>query len=110
MITLNIAQLCAVRGIKFPLKSLRKAGISTKVASEYLNNPTKHQFTLKHIEILCKLLNCTPNNIFSWQPNKVEDDVPTNPLQKIKQHTLPNMLQHINNMSIEEIENWNNKG
>ena len=110
MITLNIAQVCMVRGIKFPLKSLRKAGISTKVAGEYLNNPTKHQFTLKHIEVLCKLLNCTPNDLFSWQPNNPEEDVPTNPLQKIRQHALPDVMQHIQNMSIEEIENWANKG
>ena len=106
MITLNIQQICKVRGINFPLKELTKAGISYSVAWEYLNNPTKQQFTVRHIEVLCKLLNCTPNDLFSWEPNNEAEDVPTNPLQKIRKHEMPDMVQHINNMSMEELKTF----
>jgi DNA-binding Xre family transcriptional regulator len=101
--------LCEARGIKFPLKALKKTGISHKVAWEYLNKPTRNTFSLQHIEKLCKLLNCTPNDLFCWLPTPEDEaNLPNHPLQKIRQKALPNVMEHIKNVSIEDLENWVN--
>jgi DNA-binding Xre family transcriptional regulator len=77
MITLNIYSLCKLRGIKYPLKTLVKAGISQQVAYEYLKGKRK-SLVIKHVEILCTLLHCYPNDLFSWLPTETKDDKPKN--------------------------------
>src|SRR6266487_3336489 len=105
MIALNIFQLCRLRGIKSPLTALRKAGISQKVAFKYLKGE-KHTLVIKHIEILCKLLNCTPNELFTWQPDSKTDDIPTHTLQVICQKALPDVHQRLNSMKVDELRVW----
>src|SRR6266581_5042446 len=105
MIALNIFQLCRLRGIKNPLTTLRKAGISQKVAFKYLKGE-KHTLVIKHIEILCKLLNCAPNELFTWQPDSKADDIPTHLLQVIHQKALPDVHQRLNSMKVDELRVW----
>jgi len=103
MITINVKELCRARGIKHPLPALKKAGITHYVAHEYIQGK-KHRLVTSHIEILCKLLRCTPNDLFSWVPDKPEDDYPENPLQKFRKKERTDLNELLNGMSIEEIE------
>ncbi len=103
MIVLNIHQLCKLRGIKHPHAALTKAGISNTVASDYLK-PKKHQIVVQDIEVLCKLLRCTPNDLFKWVPDEASDDYPENTLQQIRQKPTLNLEEKLKNMSVEEIE------
>lgn len=109
MITLNIKELCRLRGIKSPNTALRKAGISNYVAQEYLSGK-KHRFVTKHIEILCKLLRCTPNDLFSWTPDEPADDYPENTLQAIRKKEIPDITQAVKNMTAQEIEEMLGRG
>jgi DNA-binding Xre family transcriptional regulator len=102
MVTIQIRELCILRGIKAPLPALRKAGISHKVANQYLTGKKKH-ILLKHVEILCTLLRCTPNDLFAWTPDDKNQDYPENPLQKIRQQSLPDLQRVIGGLSLEEV-------
>ena len=103
MIKLQIKELCILRGIKTPLVALRKAGISQKVANQYLTGKKKH-ILLNHIELLCKLLRCTPNDLFAWMPDNKAEDVPENPLQKLRQQSLPDLQKVIGSLSLDEVK------
>ncbi|MEP7170106.1 MAG: helix-turn-helix transcriptional regulator [Bacteroidota bacterium] len=102
MLKLQIRELCILRGIKTPLVALRKGGISQKVANQYLTGQKKH-ILLKHIEILCKLLRCAPNDLFAWTPDNKAEDIPENPLQAIRQRALPDLQKVIGGLSLEEV-------
>ena len=103
MIVLNIYNLCRLRGIAHPHKALYNAGISKKVAHEYLSGKKK-TIVIAHIEILCVLLNCQPNNLFTWQPANKEEDLPNHPLQAVRNKPLPDSIAHLQTMSVEEVE------
>ena len=103
MIVLNVKELCYLRGITKPFTTLRKAGISQQQAHRYLSGK-KERIVLQHIEVLCKLLRCTPNDIFKWEPDKPEDDFPENPMQGIRKKQLPVLNDRLKNLSVSEIE------
>lgn len=102
MIKLQIRELCILRGLKTPTADLRKSGISHKVASQYLTGKKKH-ILLHHIEILCKLLRCAPNDLIAWTPDDKAEDFPENPLQAIRQRALPDLQKVIGKLSLEEV-------
>jgi hypothetical protein len=63
---------------------------------------------LDHIEKLCTVLNCTPNDIFEWSPDDLLDDRPDHPLQKIrtreKKIEITKLLSKMSLEKLEEIE------
>ena len=103
MLTLQIRELCMLRGIETPLAALRKAGISQKVANQYLTGKKKH-ILLKHTEILCNLLRCTSDDLIAWTPDTPAEDYPENPLQKMRKRPLPDLQKVIGGLSLEEVK------
>jgi DNA-binding Xre family transcriptional regulator len=103
MIVINVKQLCKLRGIKHPHVALKKAGISHYIASEYLSGK-KSTFVTGHIEKLCKLLRCTPNDLFKWVPDQAADDYAENPLQAIRQQPTFDLEDKLKTMSLDEIK------
>ncbi len=102
MISLQVKERCKLRGIKAPLTVMMKAGISQKVANDYLTGKKKH-LLLDHIETLCTLLRCTPNDLFAWTPANAAQDYPENSLQAIRQQALPDLQKVISGLSLEEV-------
>ncbi len=83
MLTLNLKPIFKLRGIEKPYSFLVKAGLSPQSATKILNNKTR-VFRLDHIEIICDKLNCTPNDLLSWTPEK-DANLPNNhSLTKLK--------------------------
>ncbi len=103
MITFQIKELCDLRGLKNPVNSMRIAGISFNIAMHYYQG-SKKNLSLKHIEILCKLLRCTPNDLFVWTPDSEAENFAGNPLQQISRHTLPDLHQLIGTMNLDEVK------
>jgi len=103
MLTLQIKELCKLRGIKAPLGALTKTGISPQVAFKYLEGKKKH-LILAHIEKLCTVLRCTPNDLFAWTPDDQAQDYPENPLQKIRAQSLPDLQKVVGSLSLEEVK------
>ena len=83
MLTLNLAPIFKARGIQRPQSFLVKAGISQKTANNIVKNTTRI-FRLDHIELLCNLLICEPNDLLLWVPDKASTDTPNHPLNKLK--------------------------
>ncbi len=83
MLTLDLKPICKLRGIDRPYSFLVKAGISPQSATKIVNSNTR-VFRLDHIEIICDKLNCTPNDLISWSPDK-DSTLPDNhSLTKLK--------------------------
>ena len=103
MLLLNIVSLARLRGITRPHKSMVQAGISSKIATEYIKG-NKTTIVMQHIEVLCKIFNCTPNELFSWQPETKEQDIPTHPLQAIRPAPLPDTLYALQQLTVSEVK------
>ena len=66
MLTFNLKRVFALRGITDPIPFMIEAGIIRQTA----NNLFKQQTSIvkiEHLDVLCRLLNCTPNDFFEWQ-------------------------------------------
>jgi DNA-binding Xre family transcriptional regulator len=84
MLSLNLSPIFKARGIERPYTFLVKAGLSPHTATTILNNRTR-TFRLDHIELLCKILICDPNDLLLYTPGK-DDQLPQHhPLNKLKQ-------------------------
>lgn len=90
MLQLNILSILKARGIEQPYKFLVKNGFVPFTAHKLKNNKVEH-IRIDHIERLCVLLNCTPNDIFEWMPNDLLDDKPEHPLQKLRKTKRPEL-------------------
>ena len=102
MIRLRIKQLMKERGILHPHKELMAAGISDRVAGKYLKGE-KRWILHTHVEILCRLLRCVPNDLYEWVPDQPADDYPENTLQIIKQRETLDTQKLLKDMTLEDI-------
>ena len=84
MLTLNLTPIFKARGIDKPYSFLVKAGLTAHSATNILNSQTRI-FRLDHVELLCKVLVCEPNDLLLWTPNSGEKFEPNFPLSKLIQ-------------------------
>ena len=104
MLNLNLKRILKARGIEQPYKFLVQNGFVPFTAHKYKNGIVEHM-RLDHIERLCILLHCTPNDIFEWVPNDLLDDHPNHPLQKIrKREKKIEINKLLANMSMDKLE------
>ena len=61
-----------------------KAGISPASANAILDSSVR-TFKLDHIELLCKILVCEPNDLLLWTPNKDQQYANDHPLFNLQQ-------------------------
>ena len=83
MLTLNLTPIFKARGIQRPFSFLVKAGISPHVANNIIQSSTR-VFRLDHIELLCNILVCEPNDLLAWAPDKTKIYLADHPLNKLK--------------------------
>lgn len=69
MLIFNPNRVFKLRGIEKPQTLLVKNGFSATTASKLMNNQKKW-VSIKHLETLCKLLNCTPDDLFEWKSDR----------------------------------------
>ena len=69
MLKFNLSRILTMRGIDKPFAFLVKRGFYRTVASGLINNRVQI-IKLSHLETLCRALNCTPNDLFEWQPKE----------------------------------------
>lgn len=68
MLKLDLTSIFKARNIAKPYSYLVKAGFSPNIASRLANNHVD-SMQFRHIELLCFILNCEPNDLFSWTPD-----------------------------------------
>ena len=83
MFILNLTSIFKVRGIERPYTFLVKAGLSPHTATSILSSSTR-VFRLDHIELICEKLNCTPNDLLMWKPDKNKNIGENHSLTKLK--------------------------
>ena len=99
----NLEELLKARGIIKPFAFLIKAGIPAFTATQMVNGTLK-AIKLEYMELLCRLLYCTPNDMFFWVPgNAVLPE--THPLTKLKSSIeLHQLSEAIKTLPLDELK------
>ena len=104
MLQINLSRIFKARGIDQPYKFLVQNGFVPFTAHKYKNGKVEH-IRLDHIEKLCVILNCTPNDLLEWRPDDLLDDTPNHPLQKIRtRDKKPDLSKLLSKYSLEKLE------
>lgn len=83
MLTFNLHPIFSARGIEKPFSFLVKNGFTPHTAHNILNDKIK-TLRLDHVELLCELLFCEPNDLLLWTPSKNKVIHENNPLNKLR--------------------------
>jgi DNA-binding Xre family transcriptional regulator len=103
MLTLNLNPIFKIRGIERPFTYLVKNGFSRHAATLLINGKNK-VYRLDHVERLCELLICEPNDLLSWIPDK-EHSYPENyPLARLKYHETDNIKDTLEKTPLSELK------
>ncbi len=109
MIRLRIKSLMKEKGVKAPFKKMVALGISHSIAHDYMSGKKKW-ILIEHVETLCLLLHCRPNDLFEWLPDDTMQDDPRHPLQQLKPKAPFVLDEAIKNLSPDEIRKLFEKG
>ena len=109
MLSLNLRPIFTIRGIEKPYSFLVKNGFTSHTANCLLNSKTR-VFKLDHIELLCEVLLCEPNDLLVWKPDSGKTIAPNNPLNKLIANTdsktdLKKTLLNLPYQQLKEISN-----
>lgn len=85
MLNFNFDRVFKARGIDRPFSYLKKVGFSDNMAVN-INRNRVVRLNLKHIEHLCLLLQCTPNDFMVWEPEDKEQVPDNHPLYQIRRN------------------------
>ncbi len=109
MLYINLVKAIHNRGFQNPNSFLIKAGFTYYTASRILNN-IKGGLSYTDLEKICIALNCTPNDIFAWQPPANANIPADHPLQKLKPKeegpTIQQQLQHLPQDKLDEVKKF----
>lgn len=83
MLTLDVKRVFALRGVANPFAHLRKIGISSATAWNLLDKRVK-SISTKHLELICTYLNCEPNDLYEWKPDKGTVNAETHALKRLR--------------------------
>lgn len=91
------------RGIDTPHRALVKAGISPATATKILGSYNV-RLTIDHVELICRLLNCTPNDLFEWKPDKNDVNVENLALNALRRDdSAKNFSEIVKDIPIEKL-------
>ena len=93
MLTFNLLPIFNARGIDKPYSFLVKAGFAPQAAHSIINSKTR-VFRLDHIELLCNILVCEPNDLMVFIPNSEHPLSPGHPLNNLQQTEASKSIMH----------------
>lgn len=104
MIKYDFDRILKARGIERPFTYLRNAGFNDHMATRIKNNRVI-RLELKHLERLCLLLRCTPNDLLVWTSEKGDQIDKQHPMNEIRksEHEI-DFIQTINSIPIGKLE------
>ena len=82
MLKLDINHHVSLRGYDKASQFLRRNGFSSWI-SHKLTHQQLTNISLRELEQLCTLFRCTPNDLFTWQPEKNQKDAASHPLSAL---------------------------
>jgi len=84
MLSFNLSPIFKARGIEKPYSFLVKSGLAPHSANVLLSSQTR-SFRLDHVELLCKILICEPNDILVYREDASHKIAEDHPLNNLKQ-------------------------
>ena len=76
----------------------------TEIFKMLRNTNPEHFFLMSPHNVTQHPAGCFYNDLFAWTPDTNADDYPENPLQKIRQQSLPDLQRVIGGLSLEEVK------
>lgn len=108
MLYLNLQAIFEAKGIDNPANFLWKNGFTRHTAHNLLYNKSEG-INFKHLEKLCLILNCTPNDIFNWQNKHKLLNEDAHPLKQIKKEkSKGNLSLKLRAMSVDKLNELHN--
>jgi len=108
MLTFNPKRMISLRELEKPHSTLVKAGISPATATNLLNYHNT-RITLDHVEKICVMLYCTPNDLFEWRPDKNATLPQTHPLFSLQRtQKISNIREMLKDMPVEKLSELEN--
>jgi hypothetical protein len=102
MLIFNPRRIFGLRGIERPNNFLVRNGFTSMIASRLLAHGASH-VKVSNISRLCRLLNCSPNDLFDWKP-EVSDPLPQNhPLQALVRQESANITDLLKDIPLEKL-------
>lgn len=102
MLKFNPKQMFLMRGIEKTTNFLVRLGYSYPTASKFLKS--KSSFVkLKDIEKMCLALNCTPNDLFEWQPDTNSTVAESHALYALKKEQQMSVRQLVKDLPVEKL-------
>lgn len=104
MLYLNVGRVMNLRGILKRVAFLYKNGFIRTSAISIANNEV-WQIRFSNLEKLCLLLNCTPNDLFQWQPDENQTVTENTALKAlIRDEAATELSQIIKDLPLEKLE------
>lgn len=104
MLRLNLKRVFALRGVENPMNFMMDAGIIRATADNLLRQRTS-LVKLEHLEILCRALNCTPNDFFEWSADNTNALPETHSLNSLKRaRTAQDIQSMVKDIPLEKVE------
>jgi DNA-binding Xre family transcriptional regulator len=95
----------AIRNIANPYGLLMQHGLSRRTAYNIAHKQVQ-VLKLQHLYLICKLCNCTPNDVIRYQPAETDSLKETHALNKIKGTTISaNAKELLAALSLEDLDN-----
>lgn len=110
MLSYNLHPIFSARGIEKPFSFLVKNGFTPHSANKILNNDT-HTLRLDHVELLCEILFCEPNDLLLWTPSKNKIIHENNPLNKLRNNdeSKPNLKTVLDALPYNKLKELSNQ-
>jgi DNA-binding Xre family transcriptional regulator len=109
MLVFNLSRVFKLRNIERPYSFLKKHGFGHMTASNFANGNVV-QPHIVHIETLCRVLSCTPNDFFEWTDETgngaIEDAHPLNTLKREKKKGVGDLIKEIPLDKLAEVEEF----
>ena len=108
MLIFNPRRIFALRGIEKPAPILSRQGIAPSTALKFLRTDGLN-FKVKYVEMICVLMNCTPNDLFDWVPD-AQTVLPENhPLAALeRKDKITNIRELLHDMPVEKLSQVEN--
>lgn len=104
MLVFNLSRVMTLRGVDRHYTYLVRQGFSPQTASALINNRVK-QVKIAHLGRLCRLLQCTPNDLFEWQADADERTGEKHPLHSLRRENSAESLRaSLNELPIDKMD------
>lgn len=104
MLIFNPNRVFALRGVENPAGFLVKHGVIRQTANN-LTGQRAAMVKIEHVELICRLLNCHPSDLFEWHPTSAAPLPENHSLNDLKRAaTAKSIFDTVKDIPLDEME------